>query len=134
MRSFLLIQLLKRLLYSFHLTCNLSPFSFKYFFYSKFFLTSFFHVFFIKTSSNFFTIQITNNISPRNCIFNFTNNKNFFCISFSKNVFIFWNSNFVTNFKFRIFFIKISILFSIRIICNVNRCNFNNFMNCYCTY
>ena len=78
----------------------------KYFFYSKFFLICFLQFFFIKCSNNFFTIEIINNISPRNCIFRFTNNRNFFwlvwSVSCSKNVFIFWNSNTVTNFKLRI--------------------------------
>ena len=31
--------------------------------------------FFIKTSSNRFTVQVTNKISPWNCIFDFTNDK-----------------------------------------------------------
>ena len=104
----------------FPLEVQFIPFSFKYFFYSKFFLTNFLQFFFIKTFGNFFTIQAFNSISPRNCIFNFTNNKNFFgpiwSIFFSKKVFVFWNFNMVTNFKFTIFFIKIFIVFSIRII------------------
>ena len=109
-------------------------FSFKYFFYSKFFLTSFLLFFFVKTSSNFCTIQVTNNITPQNCIFNPTNNKNFFwpiwSVSFSKNVFLFGNSNMVTNFKFRIFLVTIVVVFRIRIICNVNRFHFDGSMNC----
>ena len=97
-------------------------------------MTSFLQCFFIKTSSNFFTIQVTNNTSPRNCIFNFTNIKNFFWpiwgVSFSNNVFIFWNSNIVTNFKLRIFLMKIFIVFNIIIIRSVNRFCFNSSMNC----
>ena len=76
--GFLSIQLLNELLYPFHLTYNLSPFLLSIFFYSKLFLTSFLQFFFVKTSTNFFTIQITNSIRPRNCIFDFINNKNFF--------------------------------------------------------
>ena len=76
--GFLSIQLLNELLYPFHLTYNLSPFLLIIFFYSKLFLTSFLQFFFVKTSTNFFTIQITNSIRPRNCIFDFINNKNFF--------------------------------------------------------
>ena len=95
---------------------QLITFFFKYFFYSKFFLICVLQFFFIKTSSNFFPIQVTNNISPRNGISNFTNNKIFFLpiysIYFSKNVFILSNSNVVTSFKFGIFFIKIYIVFS----------------------
>ena len=71
-------------------------------------------------------------------IFNFTNNTNFFwpiwSVPFCENVFIFWSSNMVTNFKSRIFSIKILIVFSIRIICNINRFHFNSFMNCYYIY
>ena len=101
----------------YHLFCN-------YFSYSGFFLTSFLQFFFIKASSNWFTIQITNNTSPRNNIFNIANNKNFFgpilSLSFSKNVFVFWYSNAITNFKFRIFFMRMFIVFSISIRCNIN--------------
>ena len=69
----------------------------------------------ISETDNFFTIQTTNSISPRNCISNFINNKNFFrpiwSISFSKYIFIFRNSNIVTNFKFRIFLFDGSSLY-----------------------
>ena len=85
-------------------------FSFDNLFNPKLFLISLLQVFFIKCSNNFFTIEIINNICPWNCIFNFTNNKNFFrpiwCISFSKNIFVFRNSYVITNFKFRIFIIN----------------------------
>ena len=136
MRSFLLIQLLKRLPFPFDI--QFITFSFNYLFYSKFLLTIFLQFFLVKSSSNFITIQVTNNISARNCIFNFTNNKNVFwpiwSVYFSKNVFLFWNSNMITKFKFRVFFIKIFILFSIRIIRNINRFHFNNFMSCVIVY
>ena len=54
---------------------------------------------------------------PWNCIFNFFNYKNLFrpvwCVSFSKNIFIFINYNTITNFEFRLlvitFFLKINI-------------------------
>ena len=46
------------------------------------------------------------------------------------NVFVFLNPNMITNFEFRIFFITIFILFSIRIRCNLNSFNFNASMNC----
>ena len=105
-QSFFINSTIKWITMLFPFDIQFITFSFKYFFYSKFFLISLLQFVFIKTSSNFFTIQITNSISPRNCIFNFINNKNFFwpiwSISFSKNVFIFWNSNMITNFKFRI--------------------------------
>ena len=99
-------------------------FSFKHFFYPNFFLASFLQFFFIKTFNYWRTIEVANHISPRNCIFDFTNNKNFFwpiwSIFFSKNVFVFWNSNMITIFKLTIFFIWIFILFSIGIRCKVN--------------
>ena len=76
-----------------HLIYHLSP---KYFFYPKFLLISLLQFFFIKCSNNFFTIEIINNICPWNYIFNFFNYKNLFrtiCyISFSKNIFVFRNS------------------------------------------
>ena len=76
----------------FHLTYNLSPFLLSIFTALIFFLITFLQFFFIKTSSNFLTIQITNSINPTNCIFNFINNNTFFwsiwSISFSKNVFL----------------------------------------------
>ena len=54
------------------------------------------------------------------------NDKNFFwpilSISFIKNIFAFWCSYTISNFKFEIFFIKIFILFSIKIRCNINWC------------
>ena len=53
-------------------------FSFNYVFYSNFFLTTFLQFFFIETSSNSFTISVTNYIKPRNFIFNFTNKQIFF--------------------------------------------------------
>ena len=106
---------------------------FNCFFYSKFFLISFLQFFFINTSNNFFTIKIINKISPWNCFFNFFNYKNFFWtirnISFCKNIFILRNSNIITNFKFRIFFIWMLIVFSIIIIRNFNRFLFNSSMN-----
>ena len=52
--------------------------------------------FFIKRSNNFFSIKVFPDISPRNNVFNFFNNKNFFrpiaSVSFTKNVFTFWYS------------------------------------------
>ena len=56
-----------------------------------------------------------NNIFQRHSIFNFFNNKIFFRpiwnVTFCKNIFIFWYSNNITNFKFNIF----SIFFFTRI-------------------
>ena len=73
-RSFLSIEPLNELSYPFHLTYNLSPFLLITFSILNSSLTSFLQFFFIKTSINWFTIYVTNNISPRNCIFNFANN------------------------------------------------------------
>ena len=77
-RSFSLIQQLNELSYSFHLTYNLSSFLLSTFSILTFSWLVFLQFFFIKNSSNRFTIQIINNICPRDCIFNFANNKNFF--------------------------------------------------------
>ena len=107
---------------------------FKHFFYSKLFSTSFLQLFFIKTSSKWFTIQIINNICLRDCIFNFANKKNFFwpiwSVSFINNILVFLNPNMIANFKFRIFFIRIFIVFSIRIRWKVKWFLFNSSMNC----
>ena len=131
---FFISPTIKMIIIPFPFDVQFNTFSFKYFSYSEFFLIRFLQFFFIKTSSNFSTIQIINYVCPTNWIFNFTNNKIFnwsiSSASFSKNVFIFWNSNIVTSCKTRVFFIKIFILFSIRIVCNVSRFHFNSFMNC----
>ena len=88
-------------------------------------LISLLQFFFIKCSNNFFTIEIINNICSWNSIFYFTNNKTFFrpvwCVSFSKNVFVFWNSYMITNFKFRIFTINFFTRVNICIIFNIYR-------------
>ena len=85
--------------------------------------------FFIKCSNNFFTIKIINNICPWNCIFNFTNNKNFFrpvwCVSFSKNIFVFWNSYIIANNKLRIFIINLIFKINTCIVFNINRFHLN---------
>ena len=65
---------------------------------------------FHKCSNNFFAFKITNNTCPRHSVFDFFYQKNFFRavwnIVFCKNVFIFWCSYNITNFKFRIFIIN----------------------------
>ena len=77
----------------------------------------FFQFFFVKCSNNFFPVKIICNICLRHSIFNFFNQKNFFrpiwSVTFCKNVFIFWYSKNITNFKFKIF---ISLLESICIL------------------
>ena len=103
---------------------NLSPFLFFFFFfYSKFLLIGLLQFFFIKYSNNFFTIEIVKNICPWNCLFNFTINKNFFipvwCVSFSKNIFVFRNSYVISNLKFRIFIINFFLKINICIIFNI---------------
>ena len=93
-----------------------------------------FAIFFIKASSNRFTTGVANNISPGNCIFNFAKNKNFFwlvsSVSFSKDAFVFWYSGTITNFKFRIFIVRIFIVFSIRIRCYLSGFHFYCSVNC----
>ena len=98
----------------------LITFFLKYFFYSEFFLISLLQFFFIKCSNNIFTIEIINNIRPRNCILNFTNNKNLFrrvqCVSFTENIFVFRNSYMITSFKFSTFIINFFLKINICII------------------
>ena len=76
------------------------------------FLQFFFFFFFKNRSNNSFAFNITSNICPQHSIFNFCNDKNFFrpIINkiFRKNIFIFWYSNNITNFKFRIFIFNFS--------------------------
>ena len=115
---------------SFRFDVQFITFSFENFLYSKFFLTSFLQLFFIKTSSNWLTIDVTSYVCPRNCIFNFTNNKNLFwpilAVSFTKKVFLFWNLNMITNFEFRSGYIRILIAFNVRFGCFYELC--------YCIY
>ena len=70
----------------------------------------FFVIHFRKTFNNFFSLKITNNVCPRHNIFRFFNHKFFFwqiwSVTCSKNIFIFWYSKIVTNFKFRSFIIN----------------------------
>ena len=110
--SVFLIQLLNELSYPFYLTYSLSPFLI-IFSILNFCWLVFLHFFFIKTSSNWFTIPVTNNWSPRNCIFNFANNKNFFKpilrVSFRKNVFLFWNYNTIANLNLGSFLLQSSL-------------------------
>ena len=85
--------------------------SFYYFFNSKFILICFWQFFFVKSSNNFFSIKIINNICQRHNVFNFLNQKHFFWpiwnVTFCKNIFTFWYSNKITNFKFKIFIVNV---------------------------
>ena len=111
-------------MHPFHLTYNLPPFLLSTFPNLNFFWLVF---------SNSFSLKLPV-IGSRNCIVIFTNNKNFFwpilSVSFSKNVFVFWYPYTITNFKFRFGFIRIFIVLSIRIKCNVNWFHFYCSVNC----
>ena len=100
-----------------------------YFSYSKFLLICFFQLFFIKYSNNLSTIKIVINICSWDCISNFTNYKNFFrpawSISFSKNVFLIWFFYMIIKLKFRVFIIRINVVFNIIARLNINRFHFN---------
>ena len=93
------------------------------------FLICFLKFFFVKCFNNFFTVKIINNICTRNSIFNFFNHKLFFWpiwnIDFCKNIFIFWYSYMITNFKFRTFFIILFIKVNIYACLYINRLHFN---------
>ena len=69
-KVFFINPTIKTITISFPFDIQCITFSLNYFFYSKSFLTSFLQFFFIKTSNNFFTIQIINYVCTRNCIFN----------------------------------------------------------------
>ena len=97
----------------------------------------FLQFYFVVLSNNFFAITITNNISPRHSIFNFFNLKNFFrpiwSITFTKlckNIFTFWYSNMITNFKFSIFLIIFFIKFNICAWHYINKLHFICSMIC----
>ena len=67
--------------------------------------------FFVKSSNNFFSVKITNDICPWHSVFNFFNLEKVFGsiynTAFSKNVFIFWYSNNITNFKFHFWLLQL---------------------------
>ena len=69
--------------------------------------------FFVKRSKKVFPFTITIRKCSRRGAFNFFNHKSFFRpiwnIAFCKYVFIFWYSNSITNFKFRIFIANVFI-------------------------
>ena len=87
-------------------------------------------------SNNFFTIKIVNNICPWHSIFNFFNHKNVFrpnwSTSFTKNIFAFWYSYMITDFKFTTFIITFFLPESIHIVFNINRLHF--YCNMICIY
>ena len=92
-------------------------FSLYYFFHYKLFLIWYLQFILVKRSKIFFSFKMTNNICPRNSVFNFFNDKNFFRpiwnIAFCKNVSVFRYSNYITNFKFRILIISFLTRFNI---------------------
>ena len=59
LRFFFINPIIKTTIIPFRLNIQFITFSFKYFFYSEFFFTSFLQFFFIKTPKNWFTIQVT---------------------------------------------------------------------------
>ena len=93
------------------MTYNLSLFLMVTFSTLNFVWFAFLQFFFEKHSSNFFNVKSINNIYPRNSIFNFFHNEDFFIpiwrVTFCKDIFLSWYSYIVTNFK-----LTISIIFS----------------------
>ena len=72
---------------------------------------------------------MANSICPWHSIINFFNDKNFFrliwMIDFCKNVFIFWYSYLIANFKFRASLIIFFIIFNICASLYINNSHFN---------
>ena len=132
---FIINPTIKRIIITFLFSLNIVyRIFFRYFFKSKLFLICFLRLYFVKRSSDFFSVKITNNRFLRYSVSEFLNNKNFFRliwkIAFCKNIFVFWYYNIITNFKFRTFLI---ILFMKVNICDwlyVNRFHFNCSMCC----
>ena len=75
---FLSIQLLKKLLYPFHLRYSLSPFLLIAFLVLSFLFFFFLQFFFVKRSNSFFSVRIINNICPWHSMLNFFNHIIFF--------------------------------------------------------
>ena len=71
------------------------------------FMLIFFFFFFAIFSNNFFPIKNINDLCPQLNIFKCFSCKNFsgliWNVTFCKNIFTFWYSNIISNFKFRIF-------------------------------
>ena len=134
--SFLSIQLLKELSLPFQLTYSLSSFLFITFstLNSFWFVFFFLRFFFAKHSNNFFAFKITNTTCLGHSVFIYFNHKNFFRtiwkIAFCKNVFIFWYSNNITNFKFRIFINNFFTRVNIFALFYINRFHFNCASTC----
>ena len=88
----------------------------------------FFEFFFVKHPNKFFACKISNKKCLRSSTFNFCKNKNFFRpiwnIAVCENVFIFWYSNNISNFKFRIFIINFLIRINICVWFYINRLHF----------
>ena len=96
-----------RIIVAFPFNIQFIAFSLYYFLNSKFFLIFFiFLILLLKRFNNFFAYKITNNLCLMHNAFSFFNHRTFFKaisnIAFCKNVFIFWYSNNITNFKFTI--------------------------------
>ena len=108
--------------------------SFYYFFNSKFILICFWQFFFVKSSNNFFSIKIINNICQRHNVFNFLNQKHFFWpiwnVTFCKNIFTFWYSKKITNFKFKIFIVNVFTRINICTWFYINTFRFGCTMTC----
>ena len=89
--------------------------------------------FFIKTFSNFFTIKVTNQVHETVFLILLTtktSSDQFEVYPLAKMILYFQNPNMITNFEFGIFFIRILVLFTIRIRCNVNWLHFYCSVNC----
>ena len=95
---------------------SFTAFSLYYFFNSKLFLICFLQFFSCKSSRNFYSFKITNDICSWNSILNFCNNKIFFRPIWNKafcKSFLLWHFNIITNFKSKIrkinFFTRVNI-------------------------
>ena len=97
----------------------------------------FFEFFFVKHPNKFFACKISNKKCLRSSTFNFCKNKNFFRpiwnIAVCENVFIFWYSNNISNFKFRIFIINFLIRINICVWFYINRLPCFLFYDTYCS-
>ena len=111
-------------------------FSFNDFLCPKFFLIYFLQFFFIKSSNNFFTIKIINNMCNGAVFLASLITKAFldqFGVYPLAKTFLYF-FYIITNFNFWIFIIEINIAFSIITRLNTNRFHFNCSMVCIAVY
>ena len=90
----------------------------------------------VKIPYNFFTLKIFNNITPRYNVLNIFDHRNFFrstlCVSFCKNIFVFWYSHMLSNFQPKILIIFLNIKVNIAMHPNLGQFHLRLFYDMRC--